>query len=297
MDFNSLTQQWFGVEEIGLLFDPEAVVYLVLALALFAVGKKINDWLSPYNLSEELTTHDNKAIAVSFGGYLFGLGIIIWSVLSSPSAEDATLPSDIGSTILWTLIGTGLLLAARLINNRFLLHQFDNFKELVTDRNVGTGVVQAGAYIGSALMVRAALYGEDSGGFLASFISAIVYFLVGQLAFILFGMAYQKISAYDLHAEIEKDNVAAGLGFGMTLVAVGVLLSGYLLKFDSLVGLAVWFVIGVLFLLACRFLVDKLVLPGSLLDDEISKDQNWGSALIEGAAAISLAFILVALFG
>ena len=48
MDWNLLTQQWFGVEEIRALFDPEAVVYLALALALFGVQLAANalwSWL------------------------------------------------------------------------------------------------------------------------------------------------------------------------------------------------------------------------------------------------------------
>jgi hypothetical protein len=42
--------------------------------------------------------------------------------------------------------------------------------------------------------------------------------------------------------------------------------------------------------------VDKFILPGSLLDEEISRDRNWGAALIEGTAAIGLALILTTLF-
>jgi len=40
-----------------------------------------------------------------------------------------------------------------------------------------------------------------------------------------------------------------------------------------------------------RFIVDIAVLPGDRLDSEISKDKNWGAALIEGAVAVGLAFI------
>ena len=38
------------------------------------------------------------------------------------------------------------------------------------------------------------------------------------------------------------------------------------------------------------------MLPGSLLDEEISKDQNWGAAIVEGASAIGIALVLTAVF-
>ncbi len=82
----------------------------------------------------------------------------------------------------------------------------------------------------------------------------------------------------------------------MTLVAVGVFLSSYIEKNDDLLGLVIWFIIGTALLLVSRFIVDKILLPGSALDDEIKKDQNWGASLIEGAVAIILALILTAAF-
>ena len=284
------------------LLDPTAALYLAVALMILFVGKWINDRLTPYQLDEQLTVVDNKAVAVSLSGYLFGLGIILWGVLVSPSDIEGSgdfrrdLMTDLASTAIWGVVGIILLQIARIINNRLLLPKFDIVKELVEDRNVGTGAVQCGSYVGSALMIRAAISGEAAGSLAISIGITVVYFLVGQIAFILFSKLYQAVSRFDLHAEIEADNVAAGVSFGMTLTAVGVLLSGYILKYDSLIGLLVWFVIGAFLLLVARYLVDKLILPGTLLDEEISQDRNWGAALLEGTIAIALAFILNAAF-
>ena len=41
---------------------------------------------------------------------------------------------------------------------------------------------------------------------------------------------------------------------------------------------------GIAFLILLRVVVDRLVLPGDTLDGEMQQ-QNWGAALIEGAAA------------
>jgi len=284
------------------LYDPKAIFYLFAVVSVLCVGKKVNDILTPYDLNEELTEKDNKAVALSLAGYLFGLAIILWSVLTSESAVEETesvwrdIGADLVSTVIWGVIGIAFLQVARILNDKVLLYRFSNVKELAEDRNVGAGAVQCGAYVGSALMVAAALAGEEGYGFAGELGLSVLYFAVGQVAFIAFGFVYQLATQYDLHDEIEKDNVAAGVSFGMTLVAVGLLLSEYLILHDSLIGLAVWFLLSTVFLIGFRFIVDKVILPGSRLDSEISRDRNWGAALIEGSCAIGLAFLLIASF-
>lgn len=294
--------KFFATEEALQLIDSQAIIFLTLAIAILWIGKIVNDFCTPYRLSSQLTEKDNKAIAVSFSGYLLAIGIIVWGVLRQDiDATEATsgreiLLLDLGGTLLWSLLGIALLQVARVANDKLLLRKFNNVKELVEDQNVGTGAVQAGAYIGSAFTIQAATFGESSGSLLADIGSTLLYFAVGQIAFILFAIIYQKVSAYDLHGEIENDNAAAGLGFGITLAAIGMLLSSYIVNNDSLLGLALWFVICAFLLIVCRFAIDKIILPGQSLDSEIAQDRNWGAALVEGASAIGLTLILTTLF-
>ena len=289
-----------NTEQIVDVLDPQAALYLLTMLIGFFVGKKIYDVCTPFNLNEQLTSIDNKAVALSFSGYLFGLGIILWAVLSSESTiiptgnEKRDLFIDLFNTVIWGTIGIFLLQLARVVNDQILFSQFNNIKELVTDRNVGTGAVECGSFIGSAFIVRAAVGGDDQASFITSLMLTFIYFIAGQLAFIIFGKLYQAVSRFDLHKEIENDNVSAGVSFGMSLIAIGILMAGFISKFDSLIGLAVWFGISVLLLLSSRYIVDKVILPGPLLDEEISKDRNWGAALVEGCAAIGVALLCTA---
>lgn len=158
-----------------------------------------------------------------------------------------------------------------------------------------TTAVECGSYVGSGLIVHAALSGENTS-VLNGLISTLIFFAVGQVLFIVFGLMYQKVTRFDVHQEIEQDNAAAGVSAGMNLVAIGVLLSGYIKFSDSLPGLGVWFVIAALLLLTSRYMVDKVMLPGALLDEEIKNDKNWGAAFVEGTAAIALALIVNACF-
>lgn len=294
--------EWLDLGVAREVLDTQAVVFVATALVILVLAKFANDLVTSYRLDQELTSHDNKAVGVSFSAFLLGCAIIVWGVVSSPSSAlvgmyaGASFWLDLLSTLIWSLIGVALLLVARYINDKLLLPRFSVAKELITDRNVGTGAVLAGSYLGAALVVRVSVMGEGTGVFMTDLGLTLAYFALGQLCLILFGFLYQAVTAYDLHVEIEQDNAAAGISFGGGLIACGILTAGYLDYSPSIPGLALWFVISSILLLACRFIVDKVILPKSSVDEEIRRDQNWGVALIESACVIGVALIIVSSF-
>ncbi len=304
-NFKELLSAYFNLDEVFDYVSWQALVFILLGFILLWVGKKVNDMVTSYDLDHQLTQEDNKALSVSFMGYIIGLGIIIVGVIAEPSvvvegeegiSQLSQLGKDVLSTVIWALVGIVLLNLSRVINDKFILSKFNNKKELIEDKNVGTGAVLFGSYVGSAFIIKALISGEDTSSLPETIINTVVFFLLGQVGFILFGIIYQKITKFDLHAEIEKDNVAAGVGFGMTLVAVGIILAHAVATADSIFAFAAWFINGVVLLVLTRYLIDKLILPGSLLDDEVQKDQNWGASLIEGGAAIVVAFLINSAF-
>ncbi len=298
---NTYLERLLDTEPVFWLLKFEGAVYLLAVFIVLYAAKLIYDLFTPFSLNEQLTKEDNKAIAVSFSGYIFGVMIILLSIFHSGTAVEGGINSqldlarDLLATIIWGIIGILLLNLSRVLNDKFLLSKFDNVKELVKDKNIGTGAVLFGSYVGSALIVRAAIFGESSG-WIEDITSTLLYFIIGQIGFLLFGWVYQVISRYDVHAEIEKDNISAGVAFGLSLIAISILLSGYIVLYDSLPGFAVWFVMGLFVLMVSRYIVDKMMLPGSLLDEEISEDQNWGAALVEGTVAIGIALLMVPAF-
>lgn len=296
---NELMSSVFDPEPLFVLWQFDGPAYLVTVLIVLVLAKLLYDLFTPYNLNRQMTEVDNKAVAVSFSGYMLGIGIVLLGVITSPAAGEIATQSDLYkdlfNTVIWSLIGILLMNVARIVNDSILLNQFENVKELVEDKNIGTGAVEWGTYVGSALIIRAAIYGESTG-FWNDIASTIFYFALGQFAFVIFGWLYQKTSRFDLHGEIEKDNISAGVAFGLTLTAIAILLSGYIMRYDSFIGFVVWFVLSAFFLTVSRYIVDKLILPGALLDEEISQDQNWGAALVEGGVAVALALLMVPAF-
>ena len=121
--------------------------------------------------------------------------------------------------------------------------------------------------------------------------------MLGQAALIVFTWIYNWITPFDIHEEIEKDNVAAGVGFGGTFVAVGIVLmkgaSGNFISWKynlSIFGMETILIFILLPLV--RFFFDKVIIHGAALDHEIQFDQNLGAGMLEMMVAVSFAAIL-----
>ncbi|MCD6291869.1 MAG: DUF350 domain-containing protein [Deltaproteobacteria bacterium] len=290
---------FLSLRPIAELFQPVAATYLLVILVIMVIGKRLHNQCINYDLDHELTTTDNKAVALSVSGYLFALGLILWGVIA-PGGETAvtgfwSLIGDLIGTLFWGLIGIVLLQVSHYLNDRYLLPNFSNHKEIIEDRNLGTGAVEGCAFIASGIIIKTVLSGSGANFFI-DLIGTVFYFAVGQAALLLFGRLYQKISRFDLHYEIEQDNAAAGVAFGLSMVAVGILLADYIAAYNSIFGLIFWIPISFFFLVTGRYIADKMLLPGSLLDEEISQDRNWGAALIEGSVAIIISLVVGSLF-
>ncbi len=262
---------------------------ILLFMLVFLLSKMVNDFLTPYKVDEELTEKDNVALAVSIVGYLSATTIIFIGCLLGPSQGIMLDLLVVGG---YSIVGILLLNLSRLINDKFILHQFSNVKEIIEDRNTGTGAVQFGSYIASGLIVAGAIHGEGGG-----LHTVLVFFLLGQTALIAFSKIYNWITPFDIHKEIEQDNVAAGVAFGGTLVAVGIILmkgtSGNFIGWEHNLSIfAMDVLLFFIFLPLVRFFFDKVIIPRASLDQEIQHDRNLGAGLLEMAGAISFSVIL-----
>ncbi len=273
---------------------PRDIAYIALVLFVLFIARIVKDLLTPYKLSEQLTTADNPAVGMSLAGYYISVLIVcIGPLRTAPSAETVPLWKDLLITGGWALLGIVLLNAARILVDKVLLTDFSVVKEIVEDRNIGTGAVEMGAYVASGLVVAAALQGQGGGPH-----TALAFFALGQVALIAYGRLYCVVCRYDVHGQIEKDNVAAGVALGLNLVACGVVLAGaiagdFLSWEHNLMKFAMIFILGAIFLLILRVLIDFLLFPGVRMDKEIEEDKNLNAAWVEGAVLAGMAALLV----
>lgn len=263
--------------------------FLLLFAALFLVGKWLNDLVTSHAVGDQLTEHDNPALALSTAGYYVGIIVVFIGAVMGPS-----------SSLLWDLLLVGgyslggivLLLFSRVVNDRLILRGFSVDRELIEDQNPGTGAVLFGSYVASALIVAGSIQGEGGGPH-----TALVFYALGQVALIAFTWVYDWMAPYSLLDQIEKDNVAAGVGFGGALIAIGIIVmravSGDFVSWAAdlqYVGLNVLLVF--VYLVGLRLFFDRVLIPQSDLNLEITRDRNVGAGVLEGAVSVGFAAVL-----
>lgn len=271
-----------------LLYD--AIIYIALAFVIFYIGKLVYQLLhKSINIKTELVEKDNLAFSLAHVGYFIGLLIAIGSAIVGPSNG---LLNDIIDISVYGLLAIVLLNISVFFTDKILLNKFSVQKEIIEDRNAGTGIIEGAVSIASGLIIFGAVSGE-SDSLVSGLSSAVAFWAIGQLVLIVASRIYNLITPYDVHEHIEKDNVAVGIGYAGALVAIANLirfgLMGDFIDWGTSLTLAgIEVAAGFLMLPVMRLLTDKILLPGEKLTDEIinQENPNIGAAIIEAFAYI-----------
>ena len=271
-----------------ILYD--AVIYIAVGFVIFFIGKLVYQLVNKgFNIKEELVEKDNLAFAFAHVGYFIGLLAAIGSAIVGPSRG---LLNDVIDIAIYGVLAIILLNLSIWLNDKIILRKFSVKKEIIEDRNSGTGVIEGAISIASGLIIFGAVTGE-SGNLTQGITSAVVFWLAGMIAMFITAAVYQLITPYDIHEHIEKDNVAVGVGFAGALIAIANLIRFALM--GDFEGWGITFaeagfelVLGIILLPVMRFLTDKILLPGQRLTDEIINQEhpNVGAAIIEAFAYI-----------
>ncbi len=266
-------------------------VYLAVILVLLAVGKWVYDALHRrFVLRVELLEKDNLALAVTVAGYYLGLVIVLGGVVSGPAS--VSLLDDVIGLVIFGALAIVLLNLSAWVNDRLVFSRFDNEREIVEDRNVGVGVLEGANYVAVGLITAGALSGE--GGMA----SALVFWVTGLAALVVAGVLYDRITAYDLHDQIEGGNVAVAAAFAGVLVGFGnvIRLAGegdFVSWNESLTEFGYYLVVGLVLLPLVRLFADKVLLPGARLADELVQERpNLGAGVIEGVSYLAASMLI-----
>ncbi len=266
------------------LGDLSAVFVLLL------LGKLVYDKVHPYDLHQQLFERDNFALSLEVVGYFLGLVLALGGVLSGPSGSWI---DDVIGIFLYGALAIVLLNFSAWINEKILLPKFDNTKEVVEDQNVGTGAIEAGNHIASGLIIAGAVSGQGS------LLTALCFWGLGQVVLIAASKIYSAILPFDLHAEVEKDNVAVGVAMGGLLIAIGNVVrlgtTGDFVSWSSnLTQFALFAATGLVLMPLVRWGTDSLLVPGVKLTDELVNQAkpNVGAGLLEAFSYLAASLLL-----
>ena len=290
----------------SLIFFPRGLVYVVLGVVVVLLAKLVRDLITSHQEDEEVVQKQNLAEALRLAGYLFGVVLVFVGAVYQPTylavvdagfGFDAEFGIDVLRVFLYSLAGIVALNLVRVAMDRLVLYKFQVEKEIIEDRNVGTGASEFGINVATGLMIAGALSGTGGGGEVFEALSFLAFFVLGLIVLVLFALFYEITTSFDIHDEIERDNAAVGVAFGGNLIAIGLVmlkaLSGDFAGWgQSITEFVVFAVVGFVLLFALRKVVDFLVLPRVKVAEEMAAQRNVGVAFIEAGVVISCSLIL-----
>ncbi len=287
---------------------PQMLFYGLMTIIFLLIGKLIYDLLTSYKLNKEIGQNKNSAVGISLFGYFIALIIIIMGAI--PNIHNTPLEDGIIRFWLHGLLGILLLNMSRLTIYKLILYKFNISNELIKDKNIGTGIVLAGGYIASGLVISASislspsylgLFYYSFGPLLTEVLLSIVFFLIGQITFIIYSLILGWISPYNIQLEIDKANISAGISFSGRLIALGLILfkgiyaDGKFINWGDSLTYYIWLsIFAIIAFPLIRIFVDKAMLFGLSLNKEITQRSNISASLIEVVCLNALAVVIIA---
>ncbi len=146
----------------------EVVVYFAIGLLALMIGRKFFDWITVYDLTHETSEQDNPAVSSAEAGFYVGLAIIIhasvagevnYEIFSFINPEDPSVWSVIAAELIMTVFYfiLGLLCLGFGRKGLHKIIPYDMDKEIIEDRNIGVGVLEAAFYISVAIIIHGIL--------------------------------------------------------------------------------------------------------------------------------------------
>jgi uncharacterized membrane protein YjfL (UPF0719 family) len=276
-----------------------SLAHVVTGVLVLVVAKLLKSALSPYRTDEEMTSKDNPAFGLAVAGYYVAVAAIYIGAVRPVAADEVGTVAAFRAIVenfAWALGGIVALAFSRWLMNRFLVSGARCSDEIVANRNTAAGAVECGVYLASGLVLAGAL--REPGG---SLVTTVVFFLLSQFVLLLLGRLYQLWSGYGIAREICGGNLSAGVAFGLTLVALSLLMfkatSGEFIDWTTnLTFFAFDAVIGFALLMGLRWVTDLALMPDARIADEIVRDRNVNVGLLEGAVALSVAGLILFVF-
>jgi uncharacterized membrane protein YjfL (UPF0719 family) len=281
----------------------QGLIYALVGIFFIWLGKKMDDFRTKDFDDDRHIDDGNVAVGLRRAGLYLGIAIALSGALSGASKGFFL---DLTQLIIDGFIIIGFLFSSRFINDFIMMAHLDNDAECIrefitpdggkTIGNTAVGMVEASMYIATGFILNGSLSG-GGGSFFQSLVSVVLFFIIGQMVLLLFGFIYEVITPFNVRKEIKDNNLAAGIGLGGILIALGIILMGSLTGpftgwGNDLASFGIYTVYGMVMLLVFRVIIDRVILPTTNLATEIKEDQNVAALIVVESAIAAVAVII-----
>jgi hypothetical protein len=285
----------------------DIAVYLLIdmsvAIALLGGIRFTMGFIGNVDTKDELSQKDNYAYGVSMAGAVAAMGIALSGAITGEVAGSYSI--ELFGMFSYGLTGLILIKAGRFIHDKYALPAF-NKHELILNRNLSVGLVDAASVIATAIVVRAALIWVE-GLDINTFIAITAAWIVSQVMLVLitriFEWQFSRNNGTTFQAMLELGHLALSIRYSGYLIstAMSVTAASYFIIYDASnlwLGIGQWAVMS-LILMVCLTLLTTIakfiVLWGINRRVEVEDQENIGIATIELAISFSIALLLMAL--
>lgn len=259
--------------------------------------------LAKVDTADELAHKDNFAYGISMAGGVAAMGIALSGAITGEVA--GSLLIEFVGMLCYGIAALILIKAGRYIHDKFALSAIDK-QQLIFNRNISVGIVDAASVIATAIVVRAAIIWVEGISF-KTFIALASAWIVSQIVLVIitriFEWKFAKNNGINFQHALENEQIALAIRYSGYLVstAMSVTAASYFIMFDInelWIGIGQWIVISVILMILLTLLTaiaKKIVLWGINRREEVEDQQNVGIAMIEFATSFAIALLLMAL--
>lgn len=281
----------------------QGLMYVILGVFFIWLVKKVDDWRTREFDDDIEIDNGNVAVGLRRAGLYLGIAIALCGAMKGTS--NGFFP-DLFQLMIDGLIITGFMFSSRFVNDYIMLGNISNDQECVkaiitpdgkkTKGNPAVGMVEAGMSVATGFILNGAISGTG-GTFIEGIASAALFFILGQIALLLFGFLYQLTTPFNVRNEIQNNNLAAGIGLGGTLMAFGIILMASLSGpftgwARDILSFCLYTVYGIIMLLVFKTVIGKLLLPTTSIAVEIKEDRNIAAIIVVECAMNAVAIII-----
>lgn len=261
------------------------LVYVFLTLVFLFIAKKIADGITRFDDDRAIQEEGNTAVALRRFGLFLGMGIAMTGVMSGGLSK-----LDMKIFILDGGIAIALFFGAHYVNEYFLVPGVSN-NDLIKEGNVPTGLVEAGSFLATGILLNGAFAGEEG-----PLLSAVVFFLLGQSFLVLAVKIHQKVYRFNVTDCLKERNLSAGVTVAGLLISYSLILratiagsfAGWAESLGYFLASALTGIVG---LLICERMAGFIFLANLRIADEITRANTAAAILVQGIT-ITLALII-----
>ena len=142
----------------------EILIYFLVSIICLFIGRKVLDWITPYDLNQA-TVEKNLAAGITEAGFYIAMAVIVHASVSGSvdyelfpfidsenSGRFMLLGAELISTGIYLLIGLICLSLGR--RSLDWVTPFDLNQEIQINRNVGVGTIEASFYVSIAIIMH-----------------------------------------------------------------------------------------------------------------------------------------------